>query len=64
MYSGKQALRLEKFKASDNYAALLREVVMGEETYQQGIAVYSTALMKWESIDGEEVAAMVGWLKK
>lgn len=67
-YKGKETGRfqfqLEKFKASDNYAALLREVVMGEETYQQGIAVYSTALMKWESIDGEEVAAMVGWLKK
>jgi hypothetical protein len=37
---------------------------MGDEAYQQGLAVYNIVKNKWENIDAEEVASLVGWIKK
>jgi hypothetical protein len=36
---------------------------MGDESYQQGMSVYNVSKSKWESIDGEDVVSMVGWIK-
>ena len=67
-YKGKEIGRyhfdLKNFKASINYAVLLKEIVMGDESYQQGMSVYNVKNSKWESVDGEEVASLIGWIKK
>lgn len=61
---GRYHFDLKNFKTSDNYAVLVKEIIMGDESYQQGMSVYNVANSKWESVDGEEVAALVGWIKK
>ena len=55
---------MKNFKTSSNYAALVKEIIMGDESYQQGISVYNVTKAKWETIDGEEVVALVGWIKQ
>ncbi len=60
---GKNHFEIKNFKTSSNYAALVKEVVMGDESYQQGMSVYNVSKSKWESIDGEDVVSMVGWIK-
>jgi hypothetical protein len=62
--TGRYHFDLKNFKSSSNYAALVKEIIMGDESYQQGISVFNANKMKWESVDGEEVAALVGWIKK
>ena len=67
-YKGKEIGRdhfdLKNFKASANYVALVKEIIMGDESYQQGMSIYNVVNSKWESVDGEEVASLVGWIKK
>ena len=61
---GRYHFDLKNFKASPNYAVLVKEIIMGDESYQQGMSVYNVANSKWESVDGEDVASLVGWIKK
>jgi len=65
-YKGKEIGRnhfdMKNFKTSSNYAALVKEIIMGDESYQQGMSVYNVTKAKWETIDGEDVVALVGWI--
>lgn len=60
---GKDHFDLKNIKTSANYAAIVKEIIMGDESYQQGMSVYNVYKGKWEAIDGEEVACLVGWIK-
>jgi len=60
---GKDHFDLKNFKSSANYAAIVKEIVMGDESYQQGMSIYNVYKSKWESVDGEEVACLIGWIK-
>ena len=44
--------------------AIVKEILMGDESYQQGISIFNVSKMKWEAVDGEQVASLVGWIKK
>jgi len=61
---GKDHFDMKNFKTSANYAAIVKEIVMGDESYQQGMSVYNIYKGKWEAIDGEEVACLIGWIKQ
>ncbi len=61
---GKDHFDLKNFKSSANYAAIVKEITMGDETYQQGMSVYNVYKGKWESLDGEDVACLIGWIKQ
>ncbi len=61
---GKNHFQLRTFKASANYAALVKEIVMGDESYQQGLCVFNVSKMKWENINAENIASLVGWIKQ
>lgn len=61
---GKNHFEINNFKASSNYAAIVKELVMGDESYQQGLVVYSINKAKWENVDAEEVVALIGWIKQ
>ncbi|MES2132027.1 MAG: hypothetical protein V4506_06725 [Bacteroidota bacterium] len=61
---GKDHFDMKNFKSSANYAAIVKEIVMGDESYQQGMSVYNIYKAKWEPIDGEEVACLIGWIKQ
>ncbi|MES2515429.1 MAG: hypothetical protein V4580_14845 [Bacteroidota bacterium] len=62
--NGRFHFDMKNFKASSNYAAIVKEIIMGDESYQQGISVFNVSKSKWEAVDGEEVASLVGWIKK
>lgn len=59
---GRNHFEIKNFKVSPNYAVLVKEVVMGDESYQQGMTVYNVYNAKWEAIDGEDVVSLVGWI--
>jgi len=60
---GKNHFEMNTFKTSTNYAAFLKEVVMGDESYQQGLSVYIVASAKWQNIVTIDIASVVGWIK-
>lgn len=60
---GRNHFELNTFKTSANYAAFLKEVVMGDESYQQGLSVYIVATAKWQNIVTIDIASVVGWIK-
>ena len=61
---GRNHFELKNFKSSANYAAIVKEIMMGDESYQQGLSIYIVSSNKWENIDAEDAAAIVGWIKK
>jgi hypothetical protein len=60
---GKNHFDLNSFKTSENYAAFLKNIVMGGESYQLGLSVYIPALSKWQNIATIDIASVVGWIK-
>lgn len=67
-YKGKDIGRyhfdLKNFKSSEHHAAMVKEIIMGDESYQQGMSVYNVATAKWENIDSEDVIAIIGFIKQ
>lgn len=52
----------QNFVSSENIAALVKEMKIGQERYQQGLAVWNHSRQKWEMVDAEEVLCLLGWL--
>lgn len=65
-YNGKEIGRLsfdlKSFKVTDSMAALVKMMVVGNETYQQGLQVWHVANQSWQKIETEEIAAVIGWI--
>lgn len=61
---GRNHFQIQNFKISTGYAALMKEIVMGDESYQQGLWVFNIPKLKWENIDAKDIASLVGWIKK
>lgn len=60
---GRQHFETKNFRSTTNHAALLKEVFFGDESIQQGLAVYSVTDNKWEDLQAEKVVAIIGWIK-
>lgn len=60
---GRNHFEIKNFKTSTGYAAIVRELMMGDELYQQGISIYNITKSKWEDVDAENVASLAGWIK-
>jgi len=61
---GKFHFQPKNFKAEKNIAAMVKEITMGEESYQQGIGVWNNTKPGWESVDAEDVLILVGWVNE
>ena len=61
---GKIHFQLKNIRTDQNIAAVVKELVIGNESYQQGLGVWNNSLQKWETVDSEEVVALIGWLKE
>ncbi len=59
---GKFHFQLKNFKTEKNIAALVRELVMGEESYQQGMGVWNATKQSWDKVDSEDVLTLAGWI--
>lgn len=61
---GKYHFQPKNFKSGNGILALVKEIVMGEESYQQGIGVYNPNKPGWEKVDSEDVLTLVGWIQE
>ena len=42
----------------------VKELLIGAESYQQGIAVWNFTKKAWENVDAEDVLAFIGWIRE
>lgn len=61
---GKNHFQLKNFKTENNIAAIVKELVIGTDSYQQGMSVWNNSKPGWESVDCEDVVALIGWIKE
>jgi hypothetical protein len=61
---GKHHFQLKNFKTGEDISGLVKELVVGTESYQQGIAVWNNSKPGWENVDADEVLALIGWIKE
>ena len=61
---GKYHFQIKNFKTNDKTVALVKELIMGNESYQQGMAVWNFDQNKFEKVDADEVLALPGWINE
>lgn len=61
---GKFHFQGKNFKTSDNIAAIVKEISLGTESYQQGIGVWNFNKQSWSTVDAEDVLTLAGWVKE
>ena len=61
---GKYHFQLKNFKTETNIAAIVKELIMGAESYQQGLGVWNFNKQAWETVDAEDVLTLVGFIKE
>lgn len=61
---GKFQFKPANFKTGKNIAAFVKEITVGEESYQQGIAVWNPAKNSFSGVESDEVLTIVGWINK
>lgn len=61
---GKQHFQLKNFKTEANIAAIVKELIMGTESYQQGLGVWNNNKQVFETVDAEDVLTLVGFIKE
>ena len=61
---GKKWCRLDNAKTTSGYAAVQAEIVMGEDRYPQGVAIWNTTTKKWTTLDITNLSDIVGWVEE
>lgn len=59
---GKLHFNPSNFVTTTNAAALVKELSVGNETYQQGLAVWNGRDKKWINVEADNVLCLVGWI--
>lgn len=60
---GKFHFESRNFMPGENIAAFVKEMVLGSESYQQGLSVWNYGKQSWQPVDADEVLTLVGWIK-
>jgi hypothetical protein len=61
---GKFHFKPSNFKTEKNIAAFVKEISIGEESYQQGLAVWNASKNSWTNVDAEDIVAVIGWINR
>lgn len=61
---GKFHFQPKNFKTGENIAAIVKELIVGEDSYQQGLGVWNNTKPGWEKVDAEDVLILAGWIKE
>ncbi|MBA3665601.1 MAG: hypothetical protein H0W61_15550 [Bacteroidetes bacterium] len=61
---GKFHFQTKNFKTENNIAALVKELIVGEDSYQQGLGVWNNGKPGWEKVDAEDILILAGWIKE
>ncbi|MGE0566575.1 MAG: hypothetical protein AB7O73_01385 [Bacteroidia bacterium] len=59
---GKFHFQLKNFKTNEKSAGLVKEIIVGTDSYQQGLAVWNFDKNKFVNVDAEEVLTVLGWI--
>ena len=60
---GKYQFQLKNVKTEHNIMGLVKELIIGTDSYQQGLAVWNNNKPGWEKVDAEDVITLIGWVK-
>lgn len=60
---GKFHFETKNFSAGDNTAAFVKELMIGADSYQEGLMVWNFTKQGWEHVEADEVLAIAGWAK-
>lgn len=60
---GKFHFETKNFVASENIAAFVKELMIGADSYQQGLMVWNFSKQAWENVEADEVLTIAGWAK-
>ncbi|WP_317900214.1 hypothetical protein [Aurantibacillus circumpalustris] len=61
---GKYHFETRNFIAGENAAAFVKELVIGGDSYQQGLMTWNFTKKDWEKVDADEVLTLAGWGKE
>lgn len=62
--AGKKWCRVDNAKTTSGYAAFQNEIVMGEDRFTQGVAVWNTTTKKWTNLSVTSLSDIVGWVEE
>lgn len=60
---GKYHFEAKNFAAGANTAAFVKELMIGADSYQQGLMAWNQTKQTWEHVEADEVLTVIGWLK-
>jgi hypothetical protein len=60
---GKYHFQLKNMRTAPNIMGLVKELTVGADSYQQGLAVWNNNKPGWEKVDAEDVITLIGWIK-
>lgn len=52
------------FAATNNIAGFVKELVIGDDHYQQGFMVWNATKQSWAPVDADEALTVIGWIKE
>lgn len=61
--AGKKWCRVDNAKTTNGYGAFQSDIVIGEDRYPQGVAVWNSTTKKWTSLDISSLGDIVGWVE-
>ncbi len=61
---GKYHFQLKNMKTDHNIMAVVKELIIGADSYQQGLAVWNNNKPGWEKVDAEDIITLIGWIKE
>jgi len=61
---GKFHFESKNFKTNKNISAMVKELVMGEDRYQQGMGVWNATKNAWQNVDTEDILALIGFINE
>lgn len=60
---GKYHFETRNFSAGDNTAAFVKELMIGADSYQDGLMVWNFTKQGWDHVEADEVLSLAGWIK-
>lgn len=61
---GKFHFNPSTFTCGKNIAGFVKELSVGEESYQQGLSVWNATSNSWASVEADEVLTVLGWINR
>jgi hypothetical protein len=61
---GKFHFDTDNFEVSNNIAATIKLMLVGDESYQQGLHIWNNTSATWQKVESEEIISIIGWISR